>query len=68
MATVTAEKTAKGIRSQPSHLRAVVEALEAIDSGQLEDIGKEAKERCTISIAASGAVAVTFALTAAPRS
>ena len=64
-ATVTAEKSANGIRIKSSHLEGVVEGLEGIDAGQLQGIGKETKERCTISIAIGGAVAITFALSAA---
>jgi lipoyl-dependent peroxiredoxin len=63
-ATITAEKTANGIRIKSSHLHGLVEGLEGIDPGQLEEIGKETKERCTISIAIGGSVPITFALSA----
>jgi lipoyl-dependent peroxiredoxin len=61
-ATITADKTANGIRIKSSHLDGVVEGLEGIDRNELEAIGRETKERCTISIAIGASVAVTFAL------
>jgi organic hydroperoxide reductase OsmC/OhrA len=58
-ATVTAEKGPRGIRVQSSHLSGEVEALEGIDDAQLQDIARDTRERCTISIAL-GTVAVTY--------
>jgi organic hydroperoxide reductase OsmC/OhrA len=37
----------------------VVEGLEGIDSGQLQEIAKSTEQGCTISIAILGAVAIT---------
>jgi lipoyl-dependent peroxiredoxin len=59
-ATVTAEKGPRGIRVQSSHLSGEVEALEGIDDAQLQDIARDTRERCTISIALEGTVAVTY--------
>ena len=36
----------------------MVEGLEGIDSGQLQEIGKATQQGCTISIAIRGAVAI----------
>jgi lipoyl-dependent peroxiredoxin len=58
-ATITAEKSVDGIRVQSSHLSAVVDALEGIDTSQLEDLAREVAEKCTISIALRGAVRIT---------
>jgi len=57
-ATITAEKGPRGIRIQSSHLRGQVESLEGIDQKQLQQIAQEARERCTISIALEGTVAI----------
>jgi len=59
-ATVTAEKGPGGIRVQSSHLSGEVQALEGIDHAKLQEIAKETRERCTISIALEGTVAVTY--------
>jgi osmotically inducible protein OsmC len=59
-ATITAEKGPRGIRIQSSHLTGEVEALEGIDHGQLQKIAQETRERCTISIALEGTVAITY--------
>jgi osmotically inducible protein OsmC len=58
-ATVTAEKGPRGIRVQASHLSGEVEALEGIDRAQLQEIAQETRERCTISMALEGTVAIT---------
>jgi lipoyl-dependent peroxiredoxin len=59
-ATITAEKSPGGIRIRSSHLSAAVEGLEGIDDEQLESLARETRERCTISIALEGAVAITY--------
>jgi organic hydroperoxide reductase OsmC/OhrA len=59
-ATITAEKDSRGIRIQASHLRGEVESLEGIDRERLQAIAQETRERCTISIALEGAVAITY--------
>jgi osmotically inducible protein OsmC len=58
-ATITAEKGPRGIRIQSSHLSGEVESLEGIDHAQLHEIARETRERCTISIALEGTVAIT---------
>jgi lipoyl-dependent peroxiredoxin len=58
-ATVRAEKGPGGIRTQSSHLTAVVEELEGIDDAQLKEIARETEERCTVTIALREAVSVT---------
>jgi osmotically inducible protein OsmC len=63
-ATITAEKGPRGIRIQSSHLSGEVESLEGIDQGQLQKIAQETRERCTISIALEGSVAITYDLVA----
>jgi osmotically inducible protein OsmC len=59
-ATVTAEKGPGGIRVQSSHLSGEVDRLEGIDHAQLQAIARETRERCTISIALEGTVAITY--------
>jgi lipoyl-dependent peroxiredoxin len=63
-ATITAEKGPRGIRIQSSHLNGEVEALEGIDHAQLQQIAQETRERCTISIALEGTVAITYDISA----
>ncbi len=63
-ATITAEKGPRGIRIQSSHLSGEVESLEGIDQARLEAIAQETRDRCTISIALEGTVAITYAVTA----
>jgi lipoyl-dependent peroxiredoxin len=63
-ATITAEKGPGGIRIQSSHLSGEVEALEGIDHAQLQELAEETRERCTISIALEGTVAITYAIIA----
>jgi lipoyl-dependent peroxiredoxin len=58
-ATVTAEKGPQGIRLQSSHLTGVVDGLEGIEESGLQQLARETEERCTISIAIRGAVAVS---------
>lgn len=58
-ATITAEKGPRGIRIQSSHLSGEVERLEGIDQARLQKIAQETRERCTISIALEGSVAIT---------
>lgn len=63
-ATITAEKGPRGIRIQSSHLAGEVEALEGIDHAQLQEIAQETRDRCTISIALEGTVAITYDIVA----
>lgn len=58
-ATVTADKGARGIRIQSSHLRAEVEGLAGLASDALPAIARDAEEGCTISAAIGGTVAIT---------
>lgn len=61
-ATVTAEKGAHGIRLHSSHLTGIVEGLEGIDEAQLQQLARDTEERCTISLAMRGNVAVSSAV------
>jgi osmotically inducible protein OsmC len=63
-ATITAEKGPRGIQIQSSHLSGDVEALEGIDHAQLHEIARETRERCTISIALEGTVAISYDINA----
>lgn len=63
-ATITAEKGPGGIRIQSSHLQGEIEGLEAIDSTQLQQIAQDTRDRCTISIALEGSVAITHDIVA----
>jgi osmotically inducible protein OsmC len=58
-ATVTADKGEAGIKIMSSHLKAVVEGLEGIDRGKLDEIAKTAEQRCPISNAIRGNVNIT---------
>jgi osmotically inducible protein OsmC len=58
-ATITAEKGPTGIRIQSSHLAGVVEGLDGVAPLTLREIADETRERCTISIAIGGFVAIT---------
>jgi lipoyl-dependent peroxiredoxin len=58
-ATVTAEKGPQGIRLQSSHLTGIVDGLEGIDESALQELARDTEERCTISLAIRGAVAVS---------
>ena len=62
-ATVSAEKGPQGIRIQSSHLRGIVEGLDGIEEGQLEEIARETADGCTISEAIRGNVVVTHEVT-----
>ena len=57
-ATLTADKGARGIRIQSSHLRAEVEGLAGVASDALPGIARDAEEGCTISAAIRGTVAI----------
>jgi len=59
-ATITAVKDAQGIRLQESHLEALVEGLEGLESSQLAEIARATEQRCTISNALRASVAITF--------
>jgi lipoyl-dependent peroxiredoxin len=58
-ATVTAHKGPHGIELQSSHLTGIVDGLEGIDESSLQDLARETEQRCTISLAIRGAVAVS---------
>jgi osmotically inducible protein OsmC len=64
-ATVTADKSDKGIKIQSSELAAVVEGLDGIDAAKLQDIATTAEAGCPISNALRGSVAITVRATAA---
>lgn len=65
IATVTAEKGPDGIRIRRSHLSAVVEGLERIEPGTLNDLGAEAKRECTISTVLRGSVEISHEIASA---
>jgi lipoyl-dependent peroxiredoxin len=58
-ATVTADKSDKGIKIQSSALTARVEGLEGIDAGKLQDIANTAEAGCPISNALRASVNIT---------
>ncbi len=58
-ATVTADKGEAGIKIQSSHLTAVVEGLEGLDAGKLQQIADAAEQGCPISNALRGSVTIT---------
>ena len=58
-ATVTADKGDAGIKILSSHLKAVVSGLEGIDRGKLDAISTAAEQRCPVSNALRGNVAIT---------
>lgn len=58
-ATVTADKSDAGIKVTASHLKAVVEGLQGIDRGKIDELAKGAEKGCPISNAIRGALAIT---------
>ena len=58
-ATITAEKSAGGIRIQSSHLDGEVVGLAGVDADQLEEIAVMTKEECTISNLMRGNAEIT---------
>jgi osmotically inducible protein OsmC len=58
-ATVTADKSDAGIKVTSSHLKAVVEGLQGIDRGKIDELAKGAEQGCPISNAIRGALAIT---------
>lgn len=58
-ATVTADKGDSGIKVTTSHLKAVVEGLEGIDKGKLQELATGAEKGCPISNAIRGTVNIT---------
>jgi osmotically inducible protein OsmC len=58
-ATVTADKGDSGIKVTTSHLQAVVEGLEGIDKGKLQELATGAEKGCPISNAIRGSVNIT---------
>jgi osmotically inducible protein OsmC len=57
--TVTADKGDAGIKVVSSALTAVVEGLEGIDAGKLQELATGAEKGCPISNAIRGSVAIT---------
>lgn len=58
-ATVTGDKSDAGLKVVSSHLKAVVEGLEGIDRGTIQDLASGAEKGCPISNAIRGNVAIT---------
>jgi osmotically inducible protein OsmC len=58
-ATVTADKGDAGIKVVSSHLKAVVENLEGIEKGKLQELATGAEKSCPISNAIRGSVAIS---------
>ena len=58
-ATVTADKGDSGIKVTSSALKAVVEGLEGIDKGKLQELATGAEKGCPISNAIRGSVHIT---------
>jgi osmotically inducible protein OsmC len=58
-ATVTGEKGDAGLKVVSSHLKAVVEGLEGIDKGTLQELATSAEKGCPISNAIRGNVNIT---------
>ena len=57
--TVTADKSDAGIKVVSSHLKAVVEGLEGIERGKLQELATGAEKGCPISNAIRGSVAIS---------
>ncbi|MBI2186508.1 MAG: OsmC family peroxiredoxin [Acidobacteria bacterium] len=58
-ATVTGDKSDAGLKVVSSHLEAVVEGLEGIDRGTIQELATGAEKGCPISNAIRGNVAIT---------
>ena len=58
-ATVTGDKSDAGLKVVSSHLKAVVEGLEGIDGGKIQELATGAEKGCPISNAIRGNVAIT---------
>jgi osmotically inducible protein OsmC len=58
-ATVTGDKSDAGLKVASSHLKAVVEGLEGIDRGKIQELASGAEKGCPISNAIRGNVAIT---------
>lgn len=58
-ATITADKGEAGIKIASSHLKATVEGLEGLDKAKLDEVAKQAEQRCPISNAIRGSVNIT---------
>ena len=58
-ATITADKGDSGIKVTSSHLKAVVEGLEGIEKGKLQELATGAEKGCPISNAIRGTVNIT---------
>jgi lipoyl-dependent peroxiredoxin len=63
--TVTADKSEAGIKVVTSHLKAQVEGLEGVDATKFDEIAKTAEQRCPISNAIRGNVAISVEATLA---
>ncbi len=62
-ATITADKGRDGIRITAAHLDSVVVGLSGISGEQLQEINSAVEQRCTISAALHGNVAISSAVT-----
>jgi organic hydroperoxide reductase OsmC/OhrA len=60
----TFPSTAGEVRIQSSHLSGEVDAPEGVDPAHLQELAQETRERCTISIALEGTVAITYEIIA----
>lgn len=58
-ATVTGDKSDAGLKVVSSHLKAVVEGLEGIEKGKLQELATGAEKGCPISNAIRGSVSIT---------
>jgi osmotically inducible protein OsmC len=58
-ATVTGDKSDAGLKVVSSHLKAVVEGLEGIAPGTIQELATGAEKGCPISNAIRGSVAIT---------
>ncbi|OFW01978.1 MAG: hypothetical protein A3I61_00445 [Acidobacteria bacterium RIFCSPLOWO2_02_FULL_68_18] len=58
-ATLTGDKSEAGLAVVSSHLKAVVEGLEGIDRGTIQELAAGAEKGCPISNAIRGSVAIT---------
>ncbi len=64
-ATITGDRGDAGIKIVSSHLKAVVSGLEGIDAEKLNEIAKTAEQKCPVSNALRGNVAITVDASAA---
>jgi osmotically inducible protein OsmC len=64
-ATITADKSEAGIKVLSSNLKAVVEGLEGIDRGKIQELATAAEKGCPVSNALRGSLAITVEATVA---